>query len=351
MNEGRAHPGAPARQRRVVAAFDKFRASASAGDLNEVVARLARARDVACDVVRVSDGGEGFAGAFGATTVTVMTRGPLGEERWAPITLDSSHGDLVGVFGASDVVGRDLLEHPRPHEALAATSECVGTLILAAARLGARRVIVGCGGTATSDAGRGCYDVLRGAGGLPVPVTVATDVTADFFGARRYAVQKGVREDDLALIDQRLEDARALYLEESHVDVGPLARSGAGGGIAGALAALGAQLASGFDLVARAQGLDEHLAGAALVVTGEGRLDAGSLEGKVVLEVAKRTPPSCGLLVVCGSLDDEVAAALGERFANARFVSLSARWPERALSATLSCVDDVVTEALDDAGL
>ena len=341
-------PGAATRPRgHVVTAFDKFRSSAAQSELNGVVARVAAARGLTSDAIGVSDGGEGFSSAFFGDVLTAHTLGPLGEPLCAPITFTDSAEGPIAVIATSDVVGRDLLTEPSGEEALAATSAGVGLLIRHAIGLGARRVIVGCGGSATSDAGRGCYDVLQSAGGLGVPVTVATDVTTTFLGARRYARQKGVRDEDLGLIDARLTAARQLYRDEHGVDVETLARSGAAGGIAGALAALGATLVGGFDEVARAQGLDERLARASLVVTGEGRLDAGSLEGKVVLGVAAHTPTSVPLLVVCGSVDDDGVQSLVSRYPNARVVSLAQRWAQRSLTDTLACVDEIVAETLD----
>lgn len=331
----------------VVAAFDKFRSSAAAHELNDVVARAATARSLACDDVLVSDGGEGFAAAFAGEIVTATTVGALGEAIVAPLTLARTSSGLVAVIETADVVGRDLLNNPSAANALAASSDGVGVLILAAARLGASRVIVGCGGTSTSDAGRGCYHVLSEAGGLPVPVTAATDVRTTFLGARRYARQKGVRDDDLALVDERLSEARALYRRERGVDVESLERTGAAGGIAGALAALGANLTSGFDEAARSQRLDERLRGAALVVTGEGRLDAGSLEGKVVLGVAEHVAHASALLVICGSVEESAAVALRERFANVSVVNLEERWPERGVTDPLAGVEVVVAETLD----
>ena len=343
-------PARPARRGHVVAAFDKFRASATARDLDDVVVRLARTRSLACDPVPVSDGGEGFAASFAGEIVTAPTRGALGEPLLAPLTLVPTPEGVVAVIETADVVGRDRLAHPSPADALAASSDGVGLLILAAVQLGVSGVLVGCGGTSTSDAGLGCYRILSEAGGLPVPVTVATDVRATFLGARRFARQKGVRDDDLSLIDERLAAARLLYQRERGVDVEALERTGAAGGIAGALGALGARLVSGFDEVARAQHLDERLAGAALVVTGEGRLDAGSLDGKVVWGVAEHADTESALLVVCGTVDESAAAALRARFANLTVVSLEERWPGRGVRDTLACVEAEVASALDDLG-
>ena len=330
---------------RVVAAFDKFRATATSSELGAATARAARARHREVDVVSLSDGGEGFLDAFTGDDVTFSVPGPLGYPVVARVRLHAADDGLVGVIESADAVGRHLLAYPTRGEALVASSAGLGRLLLEGERLGVTRLVVGCGGSATSDAGLGCYQVLRAAGGLSVPVTAATDVTARFLDARRYAAQKGVVAHDLARVDERLEMARALFYEDQGVDVADVERTGAAGGIAGALFALGATLVGGFDLIAREVSLATRLAGASLVVTGEGRLDEGTLEGKVVAGVADLvTGP---LLVVCGSLDHDAAAAFGARHPRARLVSLAERFGERrAVDDAPGCVETLVAEAL-----
>jgi glycerate kinase len=104
------------------------------------------------------------------------------------------------------------------------------------------------------------------------------------------------------ILVERLERVAERYVSEYGVDVCPLVSSGAAGGLGGGLAALGAELVPGFDLIASAKDLDTALAEADAVVTGEGRLDQTSLEGKVVGGVVERAS-RCGLpvLVVAGS--------------------------------------------------
>ncbi len=330
---------------RVVAAFDKFRGTATSSELGEAVARAARMRQREVDVIVLSDGGEGFLDAFTGEDVTVAVPGPLGEDVTARVRLHDADDGLVGVIESADVVGRHLLARPTRGEALVASSAGLGRLLLEGARLGVTRLVVGCGGSATSDAGLGCYQVLRAAGGLSVPVTAACDVTARFFDARRYAPQKGVADSDLARIDERLEMARDLFLDEHGVDVADVERTGAAGGIAGALFALGATLVSGFELMAREISLGPRLARAALVVTGEGRLDEGTLEGKVVAGVADLTKGN--LLVACGSLDPDATASFSARHPRARLVSLAERFGEhRAIADAPGCVEALVAEAL-----
>ncbi|HEY5103580.1 MAG TPA: glycerate kinase [Acidimicrobiales bacterium] len=333
----------------VMAAMDKFRGTASARALSDVVARAVDRQGCASDAQPMSDGGEGFREVFDGVTTIVNVAGPLGDVVQAGVTLRHTLTGVVGFIEVAEAAGRDYVRSPSSDEALATSSVGVGQLILAASQLGAERIVIGCGGSATSDGGLGCYQVLRDAGGLPVPVVAATDVRSRFLDARNFAEQKGVSAADLHVVDLRLNEARALYVKEQGVDVELLDRSGAAGGIAGALAALGGVLTSGFDAVADAVGLRERIARSSLVVTGEGRFDLGSLEGKVIIGIAGLTDHAARLLVVCGEVVLEALDAFERHYPNAKVVSLSDRYGvSAAMSETLNCVDEVVTsEVLD----
>jgi glycerate kinase len=329
----------------VLVAMDKFRGTATARELSEAVARAAFDEQWASDLCPMSDGGEGFRDAFEGDVFSVEVPGPMGEPVRAEITLRQTSSGLRAILEVADVVGRHLLVSPSPRQALAASSAGVGHLILASAELGAQSALIGCGGSATSDGGLGCYQVLRDAGGLPLPVTAATDVTATYFGALRYAEQKGVAATDLHRVDELLTSARALYLAEQGVDVELLERAGAAGGIAGALGAFGAKLASGFDTVVQAVGLEDRMRSASLVVTGEGRFDEGSLEGKVTMGIAELVHERLALLVVCGSIEDDAAEMFRIRFPSATLVSLVERFGQStAVNDVRNCLATVVAE-------
>jgi glycerate kinase len=327
--------------------MDKFRGTASARDLCDAVARAARAANVTVDRQPMSDGGEGFRDAFSGREITVEVPGPLGETVSAGVTWRDSASGPIAVLEIAEVVGRERLVSPSREEALSASSAGVGHLVLAAQRRGAASILIGCGGSATSDAGVGCYEVLRDGGGVTVPVTVATDVTARFSGLTAYARQKGVSALDDEVLDQRVAQARALYSRERGVDVEAVERTGAAGGIPAALFALGATLTGGFDAVAQAVELEHRIRSASLVVTGEGRFDEGSLEGKVVAGVA-RLVGSTPLLVVCGSLERACVHRLRSHVANLNVVSLVQRFgAKQARSGVLECVEQVVAEEID----
>ncbi len=132
-----------------------------------------------------------------------------------------------------------------------------------------------------TDGGLGAVDAL-GWSLAGLEVTVACDVTTPFVDAARlFGPQKGATAAQVALLTRRLERLAEVYRQRTRTDVTTLEHAGAAGGLAGGLAALGARLEPGFEVVARAAGFEAALDGVDLVVTGEGRFDRTSLDGKV----------------------------------------------------------------------
>jgi glycerate kinase len=328
--------------------MDKFRGTATARQLCESVATVVARAHVPVDVQPMSDGGEGFREAFVGDVEVVEVPGPLGAIVATPITLQDSPTGTLAIIEVSEVVGHGHLIAPTREQALDASSAGIGHLILRAAEIGATSILIGCGGSATSDGGLGCYRVLQDAGGLPVPLTAATDVTVRFSGLLRYAAQKGVRPDDVNVIEQRVEELRTLYISEQGVDVENLERSGASGGIPGGLAALGATLTSGLDAVVQSVNLEQRIKRSSLVITGEGRLDHGSLEGKVTGGIAALLSAETNLLVVCGSIEKAAEREFRLRHPWANLVSLVDRFDRRtALTDVFGCIEFIVAEELE----
>jgi glycerate kinase len=235
------------------------------------------------DVVAIplADGGEGtldaLLDAVGGSRRSTTVTGPLGDPvdaEWAMLRGGVAVVEMARASGLALVDGRN--------DPLRASSRGTGELIAAAARSGAKRIVVGVGGSASTDGGLGAVDALGWS--LPaIDVTVACDVTTPFLDAARvYGPQKGASVAQIALLGRRLQRLSDQYETRTGVDVRTLVGGGAAGGLAGALAALGATLEPGFDVVAGAAGLGDALEGASIVVTGEGRLDRTSLSGKVV---------------------------------------------------------------------
>ena len=261
---------------------DKFKGTLSAAAVATAMeAGLQRAGFDEIASLPLADGGEGtldaLVAARGGSRRQATVSGPLGDPVDAEWALLPGGVAVVEMARAS---GLGLM--PRVRDPLRASTRGTGELIAAAIRAGARRVIVGVGGSATTDGGLAALEALGWSLGS-VPVTVACDVTTPFLDAATvFAPQKGATDAQVALLTRRLASLAETYEQRTGVDVRTLPGAGAAGGLAGGLAAIGAELDSGFDVVATAVGLDDALDDVDLVVTGEGRLDATSFAGKVV---------------------------------------------------------------------
>jgi glycerate kinase len=269
-------------------------------------------------------------------------QGPLGEVVDAEWRLR----DGTAIIEMARAAGLDLVGGAEWNDPLRASTGGVGQLIMTAVAAGARRVLVGAGGSATTDGGQACLDALEPRARLAgVDLVVACDVTTRFVEAAAvFAGQKGATKKQVELLTRRLERLAQLYEETFRVDVRALPGSGAAGGLAGGLAAVGARLAPGFELVADAIDLHSRVETADLVVTGEGFLDDQTFEGKAVggvLELAAEF--SVPALVVCGEMLDGLEPPEGD----VTVVSLvDAFGPERAREETAVCVEDVVRRHL-----
>ncbi len=329
---------------RVLLAFDKFKDCLTAPAACAVAAAALRERhpDWALDACPLADGGEGFAdiltraagGTLHTETVTGPRRQPVkaafGLVPWTSIPAGAcalldlpprAAGRPVAVLEMAAASGLALLG-PAERDPWATTTAGTGELIRAAAAAGAGAVLLGVGGSATHDLGLGALAALGlrtvGANGAALadpiprhwaeatgfagtvdpalpPLRIACDVTNPLAGPRgaaaTYGPQKGLQAQDLARLDAgTVRLARALCAHCGHPEsLAETPGAGAAGGIAfGLMAAARAQLLPGFDLVAAWLDLETRLAAADLVITGEGRFDASSLQGKGPGAVAAR---------------------------------------------------------------
>jgi glycerate kinase len=330
---------------RVLLAFDKFKDALTAQQAGEAVAATLREQhpDWTLDLAPLADGGEGFAAiltqAGNGREVTVVATGPRGERGPAgfglvpvaaipprartqlQLSAEPARGATVAVIEMAAISGLALLsaEHRDPW---LTTTFGTGEFMRAAADAGAVAILLGVGGSATSDLGLGALAALgleftdaagrqlsppipadwsriarisgRITTALP-PVYIACDVTNPLLGPRGaaavYGPQKGLRSADLTRLER--ESARLADLLCQHCGQPPalkdLPGTGAAGGISfGLMAATGAKLLPGFDLVSAWLDLETKLAVADIVITGEGRFDESSLEGKGPGAVAAR---------------------------------------------------------------
>lgn len=310
---------------RLLAAPDKFRGTLTAREAAAAIAAGAERAGWTAVELPLADGGEGTLDVLGGGNRQTVVSGPLGDPVEAAWRLEE---DGTALIEAAQACGLTLAGGSEGNDPLGATSRGVGELIGAAVFEGAERIVVAVGGVASTDGGAGATEAVPHP--LFVPLEVACDVDARFLDAADvFAPQKGATPEQVRILHERLEK----------LVVPDLPGSGAAGGLAGGLAAIGARLLPGFDLVADRVGLDRHLAEADLVVTGEGLVDATSSSGKVVGRVLERAQAAgIDALVVAGDV------APGSPI---DALSLVARYgPERALAEPAECLMELVETAL-----
>ncbi len=313
---------------KILVAPDKFRGTLTAAQAAAAIGSgLERAGH---EVIQMplADGGEGTLDVLGGPNRTTVVTGPLGDPTEAAWRLSAGRA----VIEMSRASGLDLVGGAAGNDPLAAATTGTGELISTAVEKGAKEVIVTLGGSATIDGGLGAlramYPLARLKG---ISLTVACDVHTRFVeAARLFGPQKGATPAQVVLLTRRLEALAATYESDYGIDVTELDGGGAAGGLAGGLACVGAELVSGFDLVAELNRFDEAIADVDAVVTGEGFLDDESFEGKVV----------GGVLDAAQHAGKPVVAVVGEAFDGA--------------TARIPCVSLVATHgrdmAMGDAG-
>lgn len=318
----------------VLIASDKFKGSLTAEQVAAAVgAGIRRVRaDAEVSVVPVADGGDGTVAAFlaaGFEAVPVRATGPTGE----PVATGYARRGDLAVVEMADVSGlARLATGPAP---LRATSRGTGEVVAAALDAGCRRLVLGIGGSASTDGGAGLVQALgaglRDAGGHHlgdgggalaglasldlaglrarmegVQVTVACDVDNPLTGPRGaaavYGPQKGADPAQVTALDAALGHWADVVADATGVDLREVPGAGAAGGVGfAAVALLGAELRSGIALVLELVGFRERLDATDLVVTGEGRLDEQTLHGKAPAGVAQAAREAgVPVVAVCG---------------------------------------------------
>lgn len=326
---------------RVLIASDKFKGSLTAAEVAAAVGSgVRRARpDVEVDSVPVADGGDGtLAAALGAgfTLVPVTAAGPTGQ----PVETGYARRGDVAVVELADVSG--LVRLPSGLAPMTAGSLGTGEVIAAAVADGCRRVVVGIGGSASTDGGAGLLQGLGarlldadgvqiGSGGSALTRLVTLDLTelrartegVDFVvacdvdnpltgpsgAAATYGPQKGAGPGQVLELDDALSHWADVVAGTTGADLRGTPGAGAAGGVGfAALALLGAELRPGIELVLDLVGFAERLEGVDLVVTGEGALDEQTLHGKAPAGVAAAAAAAgIPVVAVCGvnTLDPE----------------------------------------------
>ncbi|TCW13493.1 glycerate kinase [Raoultella sp. BIGb0138] len=308
---------------KIVIAPDSYKESLSAVEVAQAIEKGFREIFPNAEYVSVpvADGGEGTVEAMIAATqgceYRALVTGPLGEKVLASWGMSGDGHTAFIEMAAASGLGLVPLAQRNP---LLTTSRGTGELILQALDHGAKNIIIGIGGSATNDGGAGMVqalgarlqdangvDIGYGGGslaslnsidlsGLDVrlrecTIRVACDVTNPLTGAvgasRIFGPQKGATEAMIFELDRNLEHYADVIKRTLRVDVKQVAGAGAAGGMGAALMAfLNAELRSGIEIVTQALNLEEHILDCSLVVTGEGRLDSQSINGKVPVGVA-----------------------------------------------------------------
>lgn len=368
----------------IIAAPDSFKETIDAVAVAEAIARGVERVSPSIDVDRVpiADGGEGTAATLAAATEgdlrTTRVTGPLGDPvdaAWA--ILGDRRTAVVEMAQASGIA----LVPPHRRDPTRTTTYGVGQLIRAAVDAGCESVIVGIGGSATTDGGAGAAQAFgvrfEDRQGRPIesPITggmlqhiarwrfitppqrlprirVACDVTNPLCGpegaAAVYGPQKGATPEQVEQLDRAL--ARLASLTDFDPDT---PGAGAAGGLGFGLAAfLGATLERGIDLVLEAVGFRDRCRDARLVITGEGTLDRQSTSGKAVLGVAKAAG-SLGVptIAIVGTAVDGADECVGSPHEGLlqSFVSLTGRYgADRAMNEPAACIEETAAEIIRD---
>lgn len=337
----------------IVIAPDSFKGSLTAAEAASAISRGVRQvfPDAALVEAPMADGGEGTLAALvqstGGRVVTRTVLGPLS----APVEaafgmLGDEETAVIEMAAASGL----LLVPTAERNPTTTTTYGTGELIRAALDVGARRILVAIGGSATNDGGAGMIQALGGRllradgtligpGGAAlleldridlsdldprlaeVELLVACDVDNPLTGpngaAAIYGPQKGATPDMVELLDRALAHLGDLMERDLGVDVRQRPGAGAAGGLgAGLMGFLGAELRPGIEVVMDAVRFDLMVEGATLVITGEGRTDGQTMAGKVPLGVARRAAQhGVPVIVISGAVTPDADGLLEQNIA------------------------------------
>jgi glycerate kinase len=309
---------------KVVIAPDSFKGTMSAVEICDIIEKAFIKHSAETRVVKipVADGGEGTVDAYiagiGGTYRTLQVSGPMGDSASARYGVLQVGGTAVIEMAAAS--GLTLVHGKR--RPMSASTFGTGQLLLDAARHGHNKIILGIGGSATSDGGIGALSALgvrfldeNGCGVTPdanglrfirsidssrldpaikdVEIIIACDVTNPLAGkngaAHVYGPQKGADPAEVEMIDAGLVHYNEILTEYTGIDRKDLPGMGAAGGIALSLASfLNTRMESGIELILSIADFDRQIEGADFVITGEGKVDGQSVQGKVLAGIARR---------------------------------------------------------------
>ena len=296
--------------KRIILAFDSYKGCLSSSEVADTASVALKESVPQCETVTVplADGGEGtvdsIAGYLGGIKVSAFVSDPVGR----PIMAEYAISGSLAIIESASCLGLSLLTD-NERNPLKTSSRGLGELILDAIGRGCTSFIIGLGGSATNDGGRGMVEVpgfLSRARGMNF--SVACDVMNPFVGvngaSRVFGPQKGASAQEIEMLEKRMYDYSLRILDETGVDVRDMPGAGAAGGLGGAFKAfLGAELKRGIDFVLDIIHFEEVSKGADLIITGEGRSDAQTLMGKCASGVLARSG-GIPVVLMSGSVRD-----------------------------------------------
>lgn len=328
--------------RKTVVASDSFKGCLSSAQVADAVEKGIHELYPDCEIVKlaVADGGEGTMEALvttlGGSIVEVLVHDPLGRPFTAEYVIVDGTTAVIEMSRAS---GLTLLKEEERNPMLTSTFG-TGQMVADALSKGCRRFIMGIGGSATNDAGTGMLEalgyrfmdaegnVLKGRGESLGKIKhvdssnavgelkdssfiVACDVDSQFCGlegaAYVYGPQKGATPEMVRELDEGMQAFSRLIYNETGTDIMNIKGAGAAGGLGGALKAfLAADLKKGADMVLDVIGFDHAIEEADLVITGEGKIDGQTLNGKLPSAVARRASArNIPVIAICGRTEVE----------------------------------------------
>lgn len=277
-------------ERPVLVAPDSFKGTFNAAQVAGAIGRgLEKAGLMPPDLCPVADGGEGTLDALlpqlGGELIAQEVRGPLGKPVRTGFGLVEDGGTAIVEMAMASGLG---LVPEAERDAWSASTYGTGQLIAAAAQAGAQVILVAVGGSATTDGGKGALDAIEEAGGIgKAKIVVLCDVRTVFEDAPKvFGPQKGADPDLVKRLERRLDELAQTFVRDPR---GVPMTGGAGGLSGGLWANLGATLEPGAPFVLDALDFDERMRASRAVVTGEGKLDEQTLQGKLVGEIGTRT--------------------------------------------------------------
>lgn len=330
---------------KIILAFDSFKECITASEACEAARQgvLEALPDAEVIMLPMSDGGEGLVSCLAPHMELTWREMDAHDALMRPIkaryALTADGQTAIMEMAATCGLG---LIAPEDRDIMRATTYGVGEMLLDAAGTGVRHIVMGIGGSATCDGGRGMMECLHKASeGLPedLRITVACDVTNPLYGpdgaAYVFAPQKGATPEQVEELDHQLRlMARDAESRGADPRLAQHPGAGAAGGLGyGLMMGLGAELASGIDIVLRLLDFDRHVGDANIVITGEGKSDRQTLCGKVPYGILRHTANANAAVPVhlCSGAIEDGAELLQAGFASVRSINAGDTRPLAAL--------------------